>query len=424
MPLPVTDFIYGALAMCSPGRFSVMCFLLLAPLAAGDECPSFKPIDPKIFSPYQFLGAKQGILRIRPWFFDFAEDTEAKSGGIPAIQVSIPLDSRLEELPKFDAPYALVLPETVTDEKLKQLRFHKDVIALNLGFTQVADAGLRELKLVDKLKYLNLGNTKILESGLKELIEMERLEVLQLVDVKIDGRHIDLSCRLTDVGMGYLGRMKNLTSVVLIGAQITDTGLIEIRDLKNLTYLRVDECTRITGTGVRNLEGLEQLRVLCMVGTKITDEGLDSMVGMNELEGLDLSGTGITDMGVATLLKLQSLKRLGLGQTRITGAGLKRLSELPGLKELYVCGTEVSESDVRELTGALPELKVRFGADSWPVLASPSFTTTSSFRLESKGLLAGGSTEFGTGLILIVVVFASVVVVIGVFANRKGRRGA
>src|SRR5438874_12707779 len=59
--------------------------------------------------------------------------------------------------------------------------------------------------------------------------------------------------------------------------------------------------------------------------TKITDAGLKELNELKNLVVLDLDNTVVTDAGLKELKELKSLKVLSLGDAKITDAGLKNL---------------------------------------------------------------------------------------------------
>ena len=64
-----------------------------------------------------------------------------------------------------------------------------------------------------------------------------------------------------------------VAGVDLIGTQITDAGLVHLKDLTSLKDLYLDG-SQITGAGLVHLKDLASLTTLGLDGTKITDAGL------------------------------------------------------------------------------------------------------------------------------------------------------
>src|SRR5215475_10522525 len=74
--------------------------------------------------------------------------------------------------------------------------------------------------------------------------------------------------------------------------------------------------------------------VVDLRGTKITDAGLKELKELKNLQEVVLFRTAITDAGLKELKELKSLQWLHLGFTKITDAGLKKLKELKSLQGL------------------------------------------------------------------------------------------
>ena len=78
---------------------------------------------------------------------------------------------------------------------------------------------------------------------------------------------------MTDAGLKELARLKNLTTLGLVGTQVTDVGLKELGTLKNLTRLSLAART-VTDAGLKELARLKNLTTLDLGYTKVTDAGL------------------------------------------------------------------------------------------------------------------------------------------------------
>lgn len=79
-------------------------------------------------------------------------------------------------------------------------------------------------------------------------------------------------------------------------------------------------------------------------GASVTDTGLVQLAQMKNLERLDLSRTAITDAGLARLVTLQRLEYLNLYGTKITDAALEPLSQIPSLRKVYLWQTAVTSN--------------------------------------------------------------------------------
>lgn len=160
------------------------------------------------------------------------------------------------------------------------------------------------------------------------------------VGVKLSGQHIDDGALEKAVGLIRTSGIACRT-LQLVDTRITDDGLSELKRLKHLTNLTLDQ-SLVIGHGFRHIKHLDDLtkftlsmdpkghpRVadladlphikwltlripdsqldkvpslsfpsLCIMGDDITDEGLAHIAGLDNLRGLYLEGCPITDHGL------------------------------------------------------------------------------------------------------------------------------
>jgi serine/threonine protein kinase/Leucine-rich repeat (LRR) protein len=140
--------------------------------------------------------------------------------------------------------------------------------------------------------------------------------------------------------------------------QVDDAGLAQLKPLKNLIFLTVDNCSQATDAGLIELRALTNLRYLALSysGPKLTEAGLANLKLLPKLEHLGLTGCSVGD-GVPEAFKdMKQLGSLSLGHTRITDAGLAHLKDLPSLGSLDLSYTRISDAGVPQLL-ALPALR-------------------------------------------------------------------
>lgn len=192
------------------------------------------------------------------------------------------------------------------------------------------DSALRGLK---NLGSLSFQDGHLPHEGLTCLRQMPQLKGLDFTMSRIDDR-----------GLACVKDMSQLTIMSFFGSRgITDSGLANLRGLKNLRFLdlRNESFTpdepkepRITDAGLKHLMGLTKLESLNLQGQLITDKGLEHLSGMTELHTLSLSFSGISDAGLKHLEGLQKLQRLHIYSNRVTPQGLAALkAKLPLLEQ-------------------------------------------------------------------------------------------
>lgn len=165
--------------------------------------------------------------------------------------------------------------------------------------------------------------------------------------------------RITSTGLAQLQRLKNLTHLSLDGMQVTaeNTG-----HLQNLSRLKGVEIVRATDETVVHLKELKNLTELGLSNSgKLTDDGLAHLAGMNKLQRLSLTNNDqIGDAGLAHLKGLDSIRELKLNGTGVTDEGLAHLIKLRNLKHLDLSRTTIGDSGLQQmenLTG-LQELQL------------------------------------------------------------------
>ncbi len=184
---------------------------------------------------------------------------------------------------------------------------------------------------------LDFAGTSLTDAGLKELKELKNLTALVL-----------LATQVTDAGLIELKELKNLSSLDLSETHVADAGLKELKELKNLSSLHL-RSTKVTGAGLKELKELKNLSELALSDTQLTDAGLKDLTGLKNLSSLDLGGTRVTDAGLKDLKELKNLTSLYLPGPQVTDAALKELKELKNLSSLDLGGAEVTDAGMKEL---------------------------------------------------------------------------
>ena len=226
-------------------------------------------------------------------------------------------------------------------------------------------------------------------TGVNETSEAAKKEIEAAKAIRKLGGHIDTKdnhvpgkpvigvyldgTAMTDAGMKELKEFKNLQTLGLGGTQVTDAGMKELKDLKNLRVLGLNG-TQVTDAGMKELKDLKNLQVLGLNPIQVTDAVLRALLEIGLLHALDqaraedkrpsedadvtellLGNTQVTDAGMKELKGLKNLQKLFLNQTQVTDSGLKELKELKNLRVLYLVGTQVTDAGIKEMKEALPE---------------------------------------------------------------------
>jgi Leucine-rich repeat (LRR) protein len=147
-------------------------------------------------------------------------------------------------------------------------------------------------------------------SSAKQTQFLERFERIGVVEVgrkDSGGAVVSLNVHVKNVDLEGIEELTELRELSL-GRTISHKGLEHLKELKQLRtlYLNVEG---ITDTGLKELEKLEELRVLGL--RNITDTGLEYLRNLKKLEALDLSGNKkITGTGLEYVNALKKLRKL------------------------------------------------------------------------------------------------------------------
>jgi hypothetical protein len=93
----------------------------------------------------------------------------------------------------------------------------------------------------------------------------------------------------------------HLVSIDLTQSKITDRGLGQLVEMKNLKRLTLEGVKEITPEGIAQLKPLENLTYLNLVRVPLDDSLVDVLIGMENLREVYLYGTGLSETAVSRL---------------------------------------------------------------------------------------------------------------------------
>ena len=229
-------------------------------------------------------------------------------------------------------------PLTVGD--LARLEKLANLKQLELRYCAVGNEGAAQIGKLSNLSHLVLWRAGLTDAGLVHLAGLGRLNLLCLF----------ANTSVTDAGLPQFAVLKRLNHLDLNGTRISNDGLVHIRSLPNLVYLNI-QATLVTDAGLAHVGGLVGLRGLALGYSKIGDAGLGHLKGLSNLESLDASASQVTDAGLARLAPLPNLHDLSLSRTAVGDEGLKYLAGMAGLARLSLDNSNVSDAGVESLLG-------------------------------------------------------------------------
>lgn len=257
--------------------------------------------------------------------------------------------------------FSPVLSSEVTDKGLAHISKLTELKYLDLDNTQVTSKGLAYIRGLNKLETLHLSGLKIGDKDLANLQDMKELSILGLDNTQVTdkglshlkgltslwGLHL-ADTKVTGTGLDALKDLRNLRLLVLNNSPVNDSGAAKIGDLKKVDRLYLDR-TRITDEGLSKLKELN-LQFLSLADTKISDSGLANLEGMKKLMYLNLGKCKVTDAGLEQVKNCSNLRSLLLDYTQVTDAGLAHLPDLKKLNALDLRGTKITNSGLTDLS--------------------------------------------------------------------------
>lgn len=217
--------------------------------------------------------------------------------------------------------------------------------------------GLKKLSLIE-LKITPAGILALRDSPIEELRwwndDRPHLAYLPYVRKLKNLKRLDLSSRfVTDEIVGQLQEMKSLEMLDLHDHRLSDEGLRKLSELTSLRQLnlslglekyRKNYTDPISDRGLEYLTRCRELQDLRLWGTAVTDAGLQQVAKLTQLRKLYLGGTKVSASGLAALGALPHLETLDITATAATTESRIDLRSLKSLKTVYAY-----ESDERTI---------------------------------------------------------------------------
>jgi hypothetical protein len=208
----------------------------------------------------------------------------------------------------------------LSDDDLRRLAKARTLVEVQTS-VKSGDKALVPLASLGRLKSITLkGGVSFTSQALKTLAPI--LPNLELLDLS--------PSFILDEGIADLSACRRLKSLTL--DTISPTGLASLKDLKELVSLSLEDAA-ITDDALVNLQGLINLKTLNLGNSNISDAGLEHLVGLKKLEELTIAGGTVTDAGLIAIRKLPALKKLDIQEGwKVTPEALATIrQDLPNL---------------------------------------------------------------------------------------------
>jgi len=299
------------------------------------------------------------------------------------------------------SPAGMPAPSQMTDEEFALLADLPRIVDLHLNAVHIDDDDLALIGRLNHLEVLEINSSQLSDTGLERLANLTGLRQLSILSGP-EPQHRKNPPGITDRGLSHLKRLTKLESLILDNSNVTDEGMSQLADLKDIetvgayfapgtdlnlawisqwpklqflalgrgrltsngceelasckaldSFLVID--ATLPATGLRQLAALPKLSLLDVENTPIPDDGLQNL---SQVEYLTLMGPTVTDSTLQQLKHLTKLTFLSLNDTQITDAGLAHLNALPALSFLFLDNTRVTDAGLSHLQN-LPLRRVR-----------------------------------------------------------------
>jgi internalin A len=249
----------------------------------------------------------------------------------------------------------------ITDVGLEHLKNLRRVTTFSLYYAEYfSDSGIAHLADWKSLEHLDLHGTKVTSKVFEHIARLTGLKSLDIAFTQID-----------DDGFENLSALTNLQHLAIGGNRLNGSGLASLKLLPALTSLDVggvqwvDSGTwglPLTEANLRQIGALKQLKSLSLNGANITDrgadkpgqaesirtelKGLNALSGLVNLEMLDLSRTPVSAESLEPLRALPKLHEIRLGMApNINDSAVPVLAQMKNLKAVYIAGTKISDTE-------------------------------------------------------------------------------
>ncbi len=294
------------------------------PPAKKKRSPNLSECLQIVFATFVFLAAGYSIVQ------QFAMHALVERREEEALTTEKKLTSALQELDS--QPLEGITAEAFTLQEIAQ---RKD--SIDFPGMVADDAALKLLEGNVRIRSLGLRSSNISPTGFKHL-QFPNLQRLDLQDNEISVELLDAITHLPE-----------LNSLSLSTTTLTDLDLMQISKINKLTALNLTR-TRITDKGCKILAGMTSLQELHIsANLQISDTGVSELKNLKNLQLLDLNHTSVTDTGIASLKLLPNLTDLILDSTHVTDGVLKTLSKMH-LKKLFLGDCDITNRAVQPLS--------------------------------------------------------------------------
>ncbi|KAL9330013.1 hypothetical protein ACSQ67_005016 [Phaseolus vulgaris] len=144
--------------------------------------------------------------------------------------------------------------------------------------------------------------------------------------------------------MAYLGAFRNLRYLNLADChRITTSALWPIAGMTSLQELDLSRCFKVNDAGIAHLLSVPNLEKLRISETGVTAKGVKLLASLENLSLLDLGGLPVDDVSLTSLQVLKRLQYIDLWGSKISNKGAAVLNMFPKLTYLNLGWTSVTK---------------------------------------------------------------------------------
>lgn len=265
-------------------------------------------------------------------------------------------DVGAEHLAKLKSLRQLSDRLVITDKGVAQLATLPHLERLMLSGATITDVATKHASGMKSLKWLWLQHCPVTDDGMSELAKLESLEFLLLLDTQVTGKgfaHLRGLPNLRIVAVAFgdhqsteplvlaeIGNLEQIDDLRIGGQGLNGNSLRDIAGLLDLEELDLE--FPVDDVGALVIGGFTKLNRLRLANSVMTDAGLKQISNLRDLQFVQLSGH-FTARGLDELARIKSLKMLYVGSPYITQADVDTLADkLPALQTVVLLPSQPS----------------------------------------------------------------------------------
>ncbi len=204
----------------------------------------------------------------------------------------------------------------------------------------------------DDLAILYMSKNDMAQS--KVFSSMTHLTGLKALNVKFSD--------FADADVKYLDKLSNLSYLNVTATNVTGDGLARIKNLNKLTSLHAGSVQNVE-TLLERVGEIPKLYQLSLHADLLDDDAIKEIGRCTNLKVLSIGmNRKLTNKGISYLKGLKQLRYLDIAGTAVTIDSLQTLKQLPNLKEMVIPEMMTDKKSVTMLRKAFPKIKLSTGS--------------------------------------------------------------